>query len=164
MLKQLLLVLLLLFTLCLSLGTSLDDAYRILGASPSDSIDIIKKAHRKLALENHPDKNRHCKNCSSKLSSINDAYDKIIYARRNQDSPELKAFFGFSEKLFNLVHDAWGLWDLIPQQEKENVYSSWTSYQSSASFINDIGVLFNSTLRVGFVGFLGMLIFAECKL
>jgi len=33
-----------------------DDAYKVLGVSPQDSDDDIKKVYRKLMSENHPDK------------------------------------------------------------------------------------------------------------
>ena len=39
-----------------SSGQQTDDAYKVLGVSPQDSDDNIKKVYRKLMSENHPDK------------------------------------------------------------------------------------------------------------
>lgn len=39
-----------------SSASSLDDAYRVLGISPSATNDEVKSAYRKMALKHHPDK------------------------------------------------------------------------------------------------------------
>lgn len=67
----------------------LDPHYLILGAEPSDSLDIIKKKYRSLALQWHPDKvaakglsqeaQRHAK---EKFQQINEAYERITEARK----------------------------------------------------------------------------------
>jgi len=59
-----------------------DSAYKILGVSPNASIDEIKKAYRKLAKENHPDKFAHLgeevkRNAEEKFVKIQEAYEKI---------------------------------------------------------------------------------------
>ena len=69
--------------------TPLDPHYAILGAQPSDSLDVIKKKYRALAMKWHPDKFfangsstdavRHAK---EKFQQINEAYEKIVEARK----------------------------------------------------------------------------------
>ena len=49
------------------------DYYEILGVSKSASLDEIKKAYRKLALEWHPDRNK-AANAHEKFKEINEAY------------------------------------------------------------------------------------------
>ena len=93
----------------------------------------------------------------------------MIYARKHVDSPDLKFFFGFSDLLYNLVHDCWGIFENISPQERENLSSSWETYQQSGAFSQDITHLIFQTLsssgfRVFSVLFFGSLLFAECKL
>ena len=67
----------------------LDPHYAILGASPSDSLDEIKKKYRALAIKWHPDKmaaagatpevQRHAK---EKFQQINEAYEKVLESRK----------------------------------------------------------------------------------
>ena len=59
-----------------------DDAYTILGITPSASDDEVKKAYREMAKKNHPDKVAYLgedvrKAAEKKFQEINDAYDKI---------------------------------------------------------------------------------------
>lgn len=60
----------------------LDSAYRILGVTHTASDEEIKKAYRKMAMENHPDKVGHLgedirKAAEEKFTQINVAYEKI---------------------------------------------------------------------------------------
>jgi DnaJ like chaperone protein len=69
--------------------TPLDPHYAILGAQASDSLEIIKKKYRSLAVKWHPDKMfangaspealRHAK---EKFQQINEAYERIVEARK----------------------------------------------------------------------------------
>lgn len=68
--------------------TPLDPHYALLGAQPADSVDLIKKKYRALAVQWHPDKMaakgaspealRHAK---EKFQQINEAYEKILQAK-----------------------------------------------------------------------------------
>lgn len=129
---------------------SLQNEYNILGVKDSDSLAVIKKAHRALSLENHPDKKPNCSECKVRLVEINSAYDKIIYTRKQSDSPGLEMFFGFSEKLFNLIHEVFELWEHIPIVDKQRCANLFESYRSSESLDMDLkhlGVLFQSWLE-----------------
>ena len=138
MVPTLYLCLLLLLVLPTSISL-LEAEYSLLGITAEDNLAALKRAHRTLSIKHHPDKNPQCgAECTSQLAAINAAYDRIIYSRKHTDAPELEAFFGFSEKLYNLIHDFWGLWENIPQADKDNVWSSWETYQSSETFEDDI--------------------------
>ena len=54
-----------------------EDLYQILGVGRDASKDEIKKAHRKLALKFHPDKNPDDKVASEKFKRAQEAYDVL---------------------------------------------------------------------------------------
>jgi len=54
-----------------------DDLYDVLKVSKSASQEEIKKAFRKLAMENHPDKNNGNKDCETQFKKINEAYNVL---------------------------------------------------------------------------------------
>jgi len=63
------------------------DYYEVLGVSKTASADEIKKAHRKLALKYHPDRNKNNKNAEERFKEIQEAYDVLSDAtkRANYD-------------------------------------------------------------------------------
>jgi len=67
-------------------GNTLEDAYKVLGVSPSATDDEVKRAYRKLALEHHPDKVAALgedvrKAAEKKFQEINAAKERIWKAR-----------------------------------------------------------------------------------
>ena len=61
------------------------DPYKVLGVSPTDSDDTIKRAYRDLARKYHPDNyinNPLADLAKEKMQEINDAYDSIMKQRQ----------------------------------------------------------------------------------
>lgn len=59
------------------------DYYDILGVSKTASVDEIKKAYRKLALQYHPDRNK-TKEAEEKFKEINKAYEVLSNSEKRQ--------------------------------------------------------------------------------
>ena len=67
-------------------GDTLEDAYKVLGLTPSATDDEVKKAYRRLALEHHPDRVAKLgedvrKAAEKKFQEINAAKERIYKAR-----------------------------------------------------------------------------------
>lgn len=67
---------------------SIEEAYKLLGVSATDSMDVIKKAYRKLIKEYHPDliqaqgkDDAYLQEATKKTQEINQAYEMIQKAR-----------------------------------------------------------------------------------
>ncbi|KAA9225246.1 molecular chaperone DnaJ [Corynebacterium amycolatum] len=67
------------------------DYYADLGVSKSASLDEIKKAYRKLARENHPDKNPGNKVAEDKFKRISEAYSVVGDEDKRREYDELRA-------------------------------------------------------------------------
>ena len=67
-------------------SNSLEKDYALLGVKSTDSDDTIKKAYRRLAIDNHPDKVAHLgetarKEAEKRFAQINEAFQRIKAAR-----------------------------------------------------------------------------------
>ena len=67
-------------------GSNIEDAYKVLGISPSATDDEVKAAYRKMALKHHPDRVSTLgddirKAAEKKFQEINDAKERIYKAR-----------------------------------------------------------------------------------
>jgi molecular chaperone DnaJ len=61
------------------------DPYSILGVSKSATVDEIKKAYRKLAMQYHPDKNQGDKKAEAKFKEISVAYEILGDAKKRKE-------------------------------------------------------------------------------
>ena len=97
------------------------DYYEVLGVDKSASDDEIKKAYRKIAIANHPDRNPGNKEAEDKFKEAAEAYDVLHdpQKRRQYDQfgfsgPQGSGFGGFSgggmdmDDIFSMFGDIFG--------------------------------------------------------
>lgn len=70
------------------------DYYAVLGVSKGASSDEIKKAFRKLARENHPDRHAGDKAAESRFKEVSEAYDVLSDADKRKEYDEARKLFG----------------------------------------------------------------------
>ena len=71
------------------------DYYKILGVDKNASQDEIKKAYRKIALENHPDKNPGDKKAEEKFKEAAEAYEVLGDEKKRKDYDNPASNFDF---------------------------------------------------------------------
>lgn len=70
--------------------------YEILGLKETATIDEIKKAYRKLAMQHHPDRNQGNKKSEEEFKQINEAYSTLSDESKKKEY-DLKRKMGFSD-------------------------------------------------------------------
>ena len=65
------------------------DLYEILGVSKNATKDEIKKAYRKLALKNHPDRNPGNREAEEKFKSAAEAYSVLSDSQKKRATTRL---------------------------------------------------------------------------
>src|ERR671934_481375 len=72
-----------------------EDFYKVLGVARDASADEIKKAYRRLARENHPDRNPDDPRAEDRFKSIQQAYDTLSDPEKRKQYDAGGMFSGF---------------------------------------------------------------------
>ncbi|MFQ5674910.1 MAG: DnaJ C-terminal domain-containing protein [bacterium] len=70
--------------------------YEVLGVNENANFDEIKKAYRKLAKENHPDKHRGDKAAEDRFKEISEAYSVLSDSKKRQQYDQMRKY-GFGD-------------------------------------------------------------------
>ena len=102
------------------------DYYKILGVDKGATKDDIKKAFRKLAHENHPDKNKGNPASEQKFKEASEAYSTLSDDSKRKQYLALRGAFDDSSPVLSKLSksDASGSWQTLRQPESINAPQS----------------------------------------
>jgi hypothetical protein len=90
------------------------EAREILGVKEDDDENVIKKAYRKLALKNHPDKNKGSEESKVKFQRISEAYKCLTDPKYMDESMDgMEGFSMDEEELFAMFNMMFGFEDMM---------------------------------------------------
>jgi len=87
----------------------LNEAYSVLGISPSATPEEAKKQYRKLTMEFHPDRNKD-PGAEDQFKKINEAYQIVSSGKSTdrEEQPDFNPFSGFNQDIFSGFNDQFG--------------------------------------------------------
>lgn len=123
------------------------DNYEILGVSPEDPPEVIRKQYKKLARKYHPDTTTLDKNyAEGEFKKISAAYEKIKGGNSGEPNMNL-----FTQKIIEKANRLAELFKKIDKNEVKNVmfqlFNNITTVNPNESFTNDINVNTHCTIE-----------------